>query len=103
MNASQDLATSTENQNLVERWLEEIRARIPEGASVTATLQNKPQRGFLASFRLCTEDEVLSSEARADTPDQAVAQAGEGLCQHLPSLAGAHEHSSRRGMIHRAS
>lgn len=73
---------------VVERWLAEIRKRAPEGSVVTATLQAKPQRGFLASFRLRTEEESLSSEARADNPDEAVAQAGKGLCQHLPGCGG---------------
>jgi hypothetical protein len=77
-----------QTQGVVERWLAEIRKRMPEGSFVTATVQMKPHRGFLASFRLRTDEETLSSEARADRPDEAVARAGQGLCEHLPALSG---------------
>jgi hypothetical protein len=86
MNSSESLS-AIQNQGIVERWLAEIRKRMPEGSFVTATVQMKPHRGFLASFRLRTDEETLSSEARADNPDEAVAQAGRGLCQHLPALS----------------
>ena len=59
---------------------------MPEGAFVTATVQMKPSRGFLASFRLKTDEETLSSEARADSADEAVTRAGQGLCEHLLPL-----------------
>lgn len=78
----------SQTQGIVERWLDEIRKRMPEGSFVTATVQMKPHRGFLASFRLRTDEETLSSEARADNPDEAVARAGRGLCEHLPALDG---------------
>jgi hypothetical protein len=73
-------------QTLVEKWISEIRARMPAGSEVTATLQAKAKLGFSACFRLRTEDEILTSEARSEDPDEAVAQAGKGLCEHLPSL-----------------
>ena len=73
----------------VEGWLAEIRRRVPEGSFVTATVQMKPAQGFLASFRLKTDEEMLSSEARAESADEAVARAGRGLCDHLPPVNGA--------------
>ena len=75
---------SAQTQGLVERWLAEIRRRMPAGSFLTATVQMKPKKGFLASFRVRTEDETLSSEARAESADEAVIQAGKGLCEHLP-------------------
>lgn len=75
---------SAQTQGLVERWLAEIRRRMPAGSFLTATVQMKPKKGFLASFRVRTEEETLSSEARAESADEAVAQAGRGLCEHLP-------------------
>ena len=69
---------------IVERWLHDIRSRIPEGAVLSATVRAKG--GFSAAFRLANEGEVISSEARGETVDEAVAKAGEGLCQHLPLL-----------------
>jgi hypothetical protein len=69
---------------VVERWLRDIRARIPAGAVLSATVRFKPRAGFFASFRLTNEGEAVSSEARADTVEEAVEKAGRGLCQHLP-------------------
>lgn len=69
----------------VEKWLQDIRARIPAGAVLSATVRSKPRRGFFATFRLLNEGEVISSEARADTVEEAVRKAGMGLCQHLPA------------------
>ena len=76
---------------LVEQWISEIRRRTPTGSSVTATVQAKSERGFLASFRVRMDEEILSSEARAASADEAVAQAGQGLCDHLPHTDGLSE------------
>lgn len=72
------------SSGVVEKWLQSIRARIPAGAVLSATVRSKPRSGFFASFRLTREGEVISSEARADTVEEAVEKAGLGLCQHLP-------------------
>ena len=68
---------------VVEAWLQKIRRRMPEGSLLSATIHLRPDSGYIASFRLVREGEVLSSEARAGSADEAVRQAGEGLCQHL--------------------
>jgi len=57
---------------------------MPSGATVSATVQSKNPGSYLASFKLFSEGELLSCEARAENPEEAVAKAGEGLCQHLP-------------------
>jgi hypothetical protein len=77
-------ARDTSAHALVHQWLRLIRRRIPVGATVSATVQSRPLGGYLASFKLFSEEELLSSEARAENPEEAVAKAGEGLCQHLP-------------------
>ena len=69
---------------LVERWLKKIRARIPAGAMLSATVQVKPDHRYFASFRLLADGEVISSEARGDSPEEAVEEAGRGFCEHLP-------------------
>ncbi len=69
---------------LVERWLKEIRKRMPRGSSISATVQLKPKYGFSAAFRLFSEGEVLSSEARGKNAAEAVTEAGRALCEHLP-------------------
>lgn len=69
---------------VVERWLQNIRSLLPPGADLSATVRSRPQIGFFASFRLSSEGEVTSSEARADTLEEAVEKAGRGLCRHLP-------------------
>lgn len=74
-----------DDHRIVDYWMEIIRKRMPEGAMLSATVQLKPADGYLASFRLLAEGESLSSEARAETVDEAVEKAGFGLCQHLPS------------------
>lgn len=74
----------------VEKWLQNIRARIPAGAVLSATVRYKPRSGYFASFRLTNEGEVISSEARAESVEEAVEKAGLGLCQHLP-FAGTEE------------
>lgn len=71
---------------VVEKWLQNIRSRIPVEAVLSATVRFKPRGGFFASFRLTSDGEAISSEARADTMEEAVEKAGLGLCQHLPFL-----------------
>jgi hypothetical protein len=77
-------AEAAASSGVVEKWLQSIRARIPAGAVLSATVRSKPRSGFFASFRLTNEGEVISSEARAESVEEAVEKAGLGLCQHLP-------------------
>lgn len=79
-----DADSAATSSGAVEKWLQSIRARIPAGAVLSATVRYKPHSGFFASFRLTKEGEVISSEARAETVEAAVEKAGLGLCQHLP-------------------
>lgn len=72
------------SSGVVEKWLQSIRSRIPAGSILSATVRSKPRSGFFASFRLTNEGEAISSEARAETLEEAVEKAGLGLCQHLP-------------------
>jgi hypothetical protein len=75
-----------DNSGLVERWLKKIRARIPAGAQLSATVRMKPGERYFASFRLLADGEVISSEARGDSPEEAVDEAGKGFCEHLPEM-----------------
>lgn len=86
-----DTQAHVTSSGVVEKWLQSIRARIPAGTVLSATVRSKPRSGFFASFRLTSEGEVISSEARADTVEEAVEKAGSGLCQHLPFIAGEDE------------
>lgn len=72
---------------LVEKWLQDLRGRIPEGAVLSATVRMRPHQGYFASFRLLSEGETISSEARAESAEAAVEEAGRGLSQHLPFSA----------------
>lgn len=82
---------SANAQGLVEQWMNVIRKRMPLGSHLSATVQLKPQIGYLASFKLFSDGEILSSEARDKSADEAVNKAGIGLCQHLPESEGALE------------
>jgi hypothetical protein len=72
------------DSGLVERWLKKIRSRVPAGAMLSATVQMKSDRRYFASFRLLADGEVISSEARGNSPEEAVDEAGRGFCEHLP-------------------
>lgn len=83
-------------ESTVEHWLRHLRLRLPPDAFVTATIQARAQYGYLASFRVRTGGQTVSSEARSVTAERAVEEAGRGLCEHLPADGIFEESSSWR-------
>lgn len=70
-------------QVLLRRWYDLIKARLPEGASLVASVQKAARRGVLVSFRAKTENETFVAEARANEPERAVEEAGSCLYRRI--------------------
>jgi hypothetical protein len=70
-------------QVALRRWYDLIKSRLPEGASLVASVQKAARRGVLVSFRAKTENETFVAEARAKEPEKAVEEAGSCLFRRI--------------------
>lgn len=70
-------------QGLLRRWYDLIKARLPEGSSLVASVQREARRGVLVSFRAKIENETFVAEARASEAEKAVEEAGSCLYRRI--------------------
>jgi hypothetical protein len=68
---------------VAEEWLAKIRARLPDEGTAVVTVQQLPRRKFLVSFRASAFGETLISEAREESLDVGIREAGSRLFERL--------------------
>lgn len=76
-------ADSLALEPLAEDWLARIRTRLPDDGTAVVTIHKLPRRKFLVSFRASAFGETFISEAREESLELGVREAGTRLYERL--------------------